>query len=150
MEDNRILYQIKTLEKMVFRELIKNKDIEKYPMIPPTQFQIIEYMINNHMEEIFQKDLENILELRRATVSGVLQTMEKHGLIKRSVDEEDTRTKKIILQDSTKEMFNSKKKKMKQIEKIIIKDISKEDLKVFSEVLEKMKNNIEHSEKIIT
>ena len=143
MEDNRMLYQIKTLEKMVFRKFIENKRDERYPIVPPTQFQIIEYMINNNMKEVHQRDLENILKLRRATVSGVLQTMEKHALIKRNVDSEDTRTKKIILQDTAKEMFNSKKKKMQKIEKIIIKDIPKEDLDIFSKVIEKMKSNIE-------
>lgn len=143
MEDNRMLYQIKTLEKIVFRKFIENKETERCPIVPPTQFQIIEYMINNNMKEVHQRDLENILKLRRATVSGVLQTMEKNGLIKRVTDLEDTRTKKIILQDTAKEMFNKKKKKMQKVEKILIKDISKEELNVFSKVLEKMKNNIE-------
>lgn len=143
MKDNRMLYQIKTLEKMIVRKFFINKEIEECHPIAPTQIQIMEYMIK-HNNEVYQKDLEDILKLRRATVSGVLQTMEKNGLIKRVTDLEDTRTKKIILQDTAKEMFNKKKKKMQEVEKILIKDISKEELNVFSKVLEKMKKNIEN------
>ena len=99
MNDNKVLYEIKSLEKMLVRELINNSDIkDKENLLPtPTQCQIIEYILNNKNKDIYQKDLEKVLNLRRATVSGVLHTMEKNGLIKRVTDESDTRTKKIIL-----------------------------------------------------
>lgn len=144
MKNNSVLFQIKTLEKLIARKFLICNEIKDYHPIAPTQFQIIDYMMKNNIDEVYQKDLENILKLRRATVSGVLQTMERNGLISRQVDSEDTRTKKIILQISAKEMFNKKKKKIKKIEQVITKDISKEDLEVFSKVLNKMKNNIEN------
>ena len=31
----------------------------------PTQIQIIEYLVKNHDKEVFQKDLEDVLNLRR-------------------------------------------------------------------------------------
>ena len=38
---------------------------------------IIEYILDTDNKEVNQNELENVLKLRRATVSGVLQTMEK-------------------------------------------------------------------------
>ena len=148
MNDNKVLYEIKSLEKMLVRELINNSDIkDKENLLPtPTQGQIIEYILNNKNKDIYQKDLEKVLNLRRATVSGVLHTMEKNGLIKRVTDESDTRTKKIILNEKIPERFNEYSKKIKKIENNIIKDISDKDLEIFLKVISQMKESIKKKE----
>ncbi len=143
MEDNRMLYKMRTLEKLVFRKFLISEKIEECKPIPPTQFQIMEYIFKHDKTDIYQKDLENILKLRRATVSGVLQTMERNELIERITDSKDTRTKKIILKKIAKDIYIQTEKKMREIENIIIKDISQEELNNFSRILEKMKQNIE-------
>ena len=148
MNDNKVLYEIKSLEKMLVRELINNSDIkDKENLLPtPTQCQIIEYILNNKNKDIYQKDLEKVLNLRRATVSAVLHTMEKNGLIKRVTDESDTRTKKIILNEKIPERFNEYSKKIKKIENNIIKDISDKDLEIFLKVISQMKESIKKKE----
>lgn len=103
---------------------------------------IIKYILDNPQKEIYQSELEEVLNLRRATVSGVLQTMESNGLITRVVDEKDTRTKKIILDEKTKEIFIKNKEKLDNLEIIAKKDISEKDLDTFFAVIEKMKQNI--------
>lgn len=145
MKNNKVLFQIKTLEKMILRTLFKDKSVpeEKPKSMPtPTQMQIIEYILKHRDEDIYQKDLEEVLKLRRATVSGVLQTMEKNNLIVRIVNSEDSRSKKIILNENAKKIFLENEKKIENLEKIIVSDISKEDLEVFSKVIEQMKKNI--------
>ena len=148
MNDNKVLYEIKSLEKMLVRELINNSDIkDKENLLPtPTQCQIIEYILNNKNKDIYQKDLEKVLNLRRATVSGVLHTREKNGLIKRVTDGSDTRTKKIILNEKIPERFNEYSKKIKKIENNIIKDISDKDLEIFLKVISQMKESIKKKE----
>ena len=148
MKDVKLLYQIKSLEKMILRSLPANpvKDIEKDFTCPtPTQMQILEYILEHQDEDVYQKDLEDVLKLRRATVSGVLQTMEKNNLIDRVTSIKDTRTKKIILNKKAKDIFLQHKQKIEEIENIVVKDISKEDLENFSKVIDMMKNNLERS-----
>ncbi len=94
MKNRRVLYQIKSLEKSLLRHN-KDKSI-KDKEITPTQMEILIYIFKNEDKDIYQKDLENVLNLRRATVSGVLQTMEKNHLITRVTDIEDTRAKKLF------------------------------------------------------
>lgn len=128
---------------MIFRLIIKDNDKKNFELIPtPTQMEILEYVLEHNNENIYQKDLENVLNLRRATVSGVLQTMEKNNLIERITDSIDTRTKRIILTEKSKEVFAERKKNIEDIEKIITENISKEDLEVFFKVTETMKKNI--------
>ena len=147
MKSNSVLFQIKSLEKMIARHFIKPGELEHLPRPTPTQMQIMDYFLEKDKKEIFQKDLENVLGLRRATVSGVLQTMEKNELIERVTDSDDTRTKKIILNKKAREIFEKNKSKMKELEEVVIKEISSEELEIFCKVIDKMKNNIENTNK---
>ena len=76
-------------------------------------------------------------------MSGVLQTMEKNHLITRVTDIEDTRAKKIILNEETKNIFLRHLKQFEEIEKVIVDGIPEEELEIFFEVIQKMKNNVE-------
>jgi len=138
MRENRLLFKVKSLEKMIFRNFIHDSDL----VLTPTQMQIIEYILFTCNGEVLQRDLEEVLNLRRATVSGVLQTMEKNGLIKRVTDSVDARVKKIILNPSARKVFEDREKEIEKIEELIIHGIPREELEVFSSVLDKMKNNI--------
>ena len=138
MKEYKVLYQIKSLEKLVLRKIICEID-DKFPT--PTQMQIIEYIVENK-DDTYQKDLEKVLNLRRATVSGVLHTMEKNSLIKRVSDSKDARVKKIVLNEETNNLFLRNKLRMQELEKNIIKNIDKNDLDIFIKVIEKMKDNL--------
>lgn len=146
MKENRLLFKVKTLEKMIVRNFIDHGDLEleeKEIILTPTQMQIMDYIITNNNQAVYQKDLEDILNLRRATVSGVLQTMEKNNLIERVTSNDDARVKKIILNSKAQTLFIEREKEMCQIEDIITREIPKEELRIFSSVLDKMQANIE-------
>jgi len=144
MKEYRLLYDIKSLEILIARTFVGDmsacqEKIKKFPT--PTQMRIIEYIMDAE-NEVYQKDLEDVLDLRRATVSGVLQTMEKNSLIERVASDKDARTKKIILNSETKKAFLKYQVQMKEIEELIIKNIKERDLEIFSNVLNSMKYNI--------
>ena len=140
MNRNKVLFEIKSLEKILVRYMFNDFNINSIPS--PTQMQIMNYMFENNLDYVYQKDLENVLNLRRATVSGVLQTMEKNGLLKRVIDSDDTRVKKVILNPETKKKFTQRKEKLLILENLITKNISDSELETFYIVIDKMKNNI--------
>lgn len=144
MKKYRVLYDIKSLETLIVRTFINDvvPQCEKVKNFPtPTQMQIIEYIVDAKTD-VYQKDLENVLNLRRATVSGVLQTMEKNCLIERVSSENDARVKKIILNPKTKALFLERKNQLEGLETLITKNIPGSSLEVFSNVLDMMKKNI--------
>lgn len=140
MNRNKVLFEIKSLEKILVRYMFNDFNINSIPS--PTQMQIMNYMFENNLDYVYQKDLENVLNLRRATVSGVLQTMEKNGLLKRVIDSDDTRVKKVILNPETMKKFAQRKEKLLILENLITKNISNSELETFYIVIDKMKNNI--------
>ena len=150
MEDKNFLREIKELDHLIINRLSVDY-ISNINRITPSQIHILEYIINNSKKEVSQKDLEKILKHSRATVSSVLFTMEKNGLIVRITDNTDNRTKKIVLSSNAQRVFNRSKEKIKKIEDICLKDITEKDLNTFINVLSKMTENLkeERNEKII-
>lgn len=144
-----ILFQVKNLEKIILRKLepdeFEKQNLSKLAQKPtPTQMQILGYIIANKDKEVHQKDLEKELNSRRATISDVLQRMEKNGLIIRKVDSNDTRTKKILLTEKSKKYFLTATNRMRELEMVAIKNISKDELRVFSNVINKMIQNMNY------
>ena len=135
----KILFKLKDLDKMIVRSLLDQEKLELLPS--PTQMQIIEYIINSD-EEVLQCDLEKAIKLRRATISGVLKTMEKKDLITRVISSKDARVKKIILSDKTKKMYLESKAKLEALEELITSNISDNEINIFLEVMNKMQENL--------
>ncbi len=141
---NKGIYcQLKDFEITVIRLLFTTAENK---LRPPTvtQARIIEYLFENKGKDIFQKDIEKTLNLTRATVSEVLTTMESKGLIKREKNPYDSRSKKIVLSKLDIKRQEKLKEKITNIENIITKNISEEELLAFSLTLKKMQENIKN------
>ena len=147
MDDRYIIYKIKELDKAILRN-VRLSDMEfadKFQISnnsTPTQMKVLGYMIDNYGKEIYQKDLEEKLDLSRATISDVLKRMENNGLITRLQNENDVSSKRIILSDGANKVFEKGIERIDYIEKKAIKDISQGDLEVFIKVINKMIKNI--------
>lgn len=73
--------------------------------------------------------------------------MEKNGLIERKVDPKDTRIKKVMLTKKTEDAFLEGKERMNKLGKMLLKGVSPEEIETFSNVIRKMKENIENNNK---
>lgn len=134
-----IAFEIKTIDNMITRRIIKNSKEGICP-INQVQFVIIKHLSKN--KKVYQRDLEELLHMRRSTISGILKTMEKNNQIKRIDSTEDARIKEIILTDKCLEYKKIIKKKKEEFDKLLSKDISKEELEIFYKVIDKIKENI--------
>lgn len=141
--DNNILLEIKVLDKLLGRFFFKPGTMDEMASITQSQMQILDYIVKCGKNEIYQKDLEEAVDLRRATVSGILQTMEKNQLITRVIDDTDTRTKKIILTKESEKRIAKNKEKVATLQKITTEGISDGDLETFRIVLRKMTQNVQ-------
>lgn len=143
MEDKNIFNSIKELEKGIVRKIMsETSHDEMYSKPSIAQMQIIKYILKHEEETIYQRDLEEVFNLRRATISGILKTMEKNNVIIRVCDPNDARGKIVILSDDAKKFFKEKETLFKKLETVLKKDISKEELETFYKVILKMRDNI--------
>jgi DNA-binding MarR family transcriptional regulator len=138
--EKMILKQIKQLDNLILRNFSIN---DKEKIIPsPTQMQIMDFLLKNQNNDIYQKDIEKHLNSSRATVSSVLQTMEKNKIINRVTDKIDNRTKKVVLNPKCVELFEKRKKELKKLEETATRNISKKEIDEFLNTLEKMIKNL--------
>ena len=136
----KVGYEIKILNNLIERNIIEiHKNIIEC-VITPAQLEIIIYLLNK--KEAFQNELENYLNIRRSTISGVLKTLEKNNMIKKVKSSDDSRINKIILTDFCLEKIKKIKKQATIYEKKMTNNITNEELEIFFKVIDKIKNNI--------
>lgn len=109
-----------------------------------SQAYAIDFMVlEGKDKDIFQKDFEKGLDLKRSSISLMLNNMEKNDLIKRVPVSEDARLKKIVLTEKSLELYEKISKAIDTVENKLSNNITEEELKVFYNVLDKIRNNLD-------
>ena len=98
---NNVAHLIKVASNEISRGI--NTFAHKYGLTG-TQVQIIYYLANQAQTDIYQRDIEREFNIRRSTATNILKTMEKNELIIRHNVKNDSRLKRIVLSDKSKEM----------------------------------------------
>jgi len=108
-----------------------------------TQIQIIGYIHHTAKSDVFQKDIETKYSIRRSTATGILQLLEKNGLVTREPVDYDARLKKIVLTEKALTVSRQAKRNLSELEEQLTKGISAEELAIFRSTIWKMKANLE-------
>lgn len=130
---------------MLSRLLKRNTDIEvtKYG-ITGVQSAMIGFIYKqSRKKDVFAKDIEKAFDLRRASSAGLIQNMERNGLIKREMVGNDARLKKIVLTEKALELRKKLDKSIKNMEKKMQDGLTKEEVEKYIELTKKMAKNLE-------
>ena len=144
MSKKSIGFEIKTINDLIKKRIMCDKENDYH--ISHTQIKIIQYMYIHKEEVIYQRDLEKKFDLKRSTISGIIDTMEKNNLVKRIDSKEDLRLKQLVLTNMALNKINVLVDKIVKFDKSLEKNISKKDLDTFYKVTEQIKNNIINEE----
>ena len=91
------------------------------------QMFILGYIYENQNDkDIYQKDIEKLLNIRRSTTTEILNVMEKNNFVKRIESSDDKRKKIITLSDKGKYYVGEFEKSIFIVETEILKGISNE------------------------
>lgn len=134
------LKEIKDLQKEVLRNY-SVLSFGEFKINNVTQCEIIKNILDcdalGHI--LYQKDLENLLNIRKSTISGILETMEKNRIIIRVSSNEG---KIIKLTDEASEQKDVVLNLLRTVENELVDGIEEEELEIFFKVIDKMKENI--------
>ena len=109
-----------------------------------SQAYVIDFISNEGEDrEIFQKDLEKEFDLKRSSISLMLNNMEKSDLIIRVPVAEDARLKKIILTEKSMKLYENISTAIDSVENKLSENITLEEIKAFQRVLDKIRKNLE-------
>lgn len=111
--------------------------------ITVSQAYVIDFITDNNDRDVFQKDLEMEFDLKRSSVSLMLNNMEKHDLIKRVPVSEDARLKKIILTEKAIELSKKIAYAIDSVEIKLAENMDQDEINTFLNMLNKIRTNIE-------
>ena len=108
------------------------------------QFAIVSYLAKESAErDVFQKDLEQKFDIRKSTVTGILNTMERDGLLLRETVPYDARLRKMILTDKALQAKKNTEQVIDSVEGQLSKGLTEEEITTFLSILEKISKNAE-------
>lgn len=108
------------------------------------QFAIVSYIARESAErDIFQKDLEQKFDIRKSTVTGILNTMERDGLLLRETVPYDARLRKMMLTEKALQAKVNTEQVIESVETQLSKGLSQEEIVTFLDILEKISKNAE-------
>lgn len=104
------------------------------------QTRILGYLRNAQEEErsVFQRDIEEVFRIKRSSVTSVLQTLEKKGLILRESIPEDARMKKLVLTDKARQMQGCTYQKIGEMEEEMRSLFTKEEFRRFLDYMSRI------------
>ena len=119
-----------------------DETLSKYN-VTGVQSMLIGYIYKKSKQgEVFARDIEEEFDMRKATVTGIIQLMESNGLIIRKAKQGDCRLKSIVLTPRALQIEKIAKKQINITEKEIVKEMTKEEQEIFLKLLKKASYNL--------
>lgn len=112
--------------------------------ITGVQGRILGFIYNESSKrDIFQKDIEEMLDIRRSSVTNVLQLMEKNGYIKRENVYEDARLKKIVILEKGIEIHKKVYAFILKLEKSLSDELTEDEMNTLVNLIDRLAQKIE-------
>ena len=143
--DIKLCREFKQINNLICRKSFNaglKQDIDKMTL---SHGWVIGYLYDNRDRVVLQRELEKEFNLRRSTVTTILQTMEKNGLVERVNVENDARQRRLILTEKAENIHKIISKEMIDLDERIVKGIDEKELDIFYKVLFDIKGNLEES-----
>lgn len=141
MDKKSLIHEIKVIDGDIFKA-ISNRYKSMNIDITPMHAKII-MTIYKSSEPLCQKDLENSISCNKSTMSAIISTMEKNGLVTRETSEQDSRINFLVLTDRGLEMALFLKKDRKLTEDIMLDGITEDEYLMFNQIVAKIRKNLE-------
>lgn len=93
-------------------------------------------------KDIFQKNIEEEFNIRRSSVTSVLQLMEKNGYIQRVSVVEDARLKKIVLTERGVDTYNKVYNSILKVEKSLVEELSEEEMDTLVSLISRLSKKL--------
>ena len=112
--------------------------------IAGVQSRIMHYILVKCADgPVFQRDVENAFDLSRSTATGILQLMEKNGLILRASVSSDARLKSLIPTEKAMQLDVQIGESIRHTEQCLTRGIPDEQLTLFLQIAERMSANLD-------
>ena len=134
-------HEIRSIQRMIHHRVEKFRE-ESGNTLTFVQMRTLSFLLKNQEKDVYQKDVEQELNIRRSTATEILNVLERDGYLQRMAVESDKRLKKLLVTDKAIDLGMRVFEDMQMIEKLLIQNIAQEDLDVFFRVTAQIKKNL--------
>lgn len=143
-EEWHIGVAIKSTANLLDRRMHAGEGLSSGPHATPMQGRVIKYLYENaDRGDLFQRDLEQYFSIRRSTATGILNLMERDGLVRRESVGYDARLKKLVLTPRAVEQHMRFNRRITETEALMRRGLTQEELEQFFTLIGKIKSNLE-------
>jgi len=112
-----------------------------------SQLRVIAYISRHGEKPVYQKELEEHFNIRRSSVTGLLQNMEKSGILLRTSCEKDARVKIVSLTEKGRDLDEKLKSYIQSLESELMKGFDGEEKALLYGFLIRMLENLDSVER---
>ena len=106
------------------------------------QMFILHYLSRHVEKPIYQKDLEEALELSHATVAGIISRLESKDFVKLVPSEQDKRCKQIVATDKARQLDEETGRVINSTEKKLLSGFSDDEIEQLRDYLVRLLYNL--------
>ena len=141
MEDERCLGKAIHMVGNQMKRLFDNAALEYG--LTSIQSRMIRYLyLESEKRDVYQRDIEEEFNIRRSSVSSVLQLLEKKGYIERVSVKKDGRLKKIVLTGTGKLIQEKVHSLIQEGEQSLKDELTEEELNLFMDILSRLSKKL--------
>lgn len=108
-----------------------------------THGRILGFLARAGQNKVFQRDIEQEFHINRSTVTGLMKTMEKNGLVQRHMVANDNRLRQVVLSEKGFAMHAKSMFVIEQTERQMLQGIDQREIAAFFETVQKIQRNLE-------
>lgn len=92
---------------------------------------------------VYQKDVEKAFEMSRSTTTGILQLLERNGIICREGVPQDARLKRLVATEKAQQINSRVQERIRENEALMAKGLSAGQKQLFLEIARQMSANLD-------
>ena len=129
---------IHQIDRLMFRNLSSRVRAEGLDEVTLMHGWVMRYLYENRDRVICQKDIEHTFDIRRSTVTNIIQLMEKKGYVERSRSEEDRRGVLVSLSEKGEKAYFHHRMFHEKMVMEVLDGMDKEETEVLTRALTKL------------
>ncbi len=129
-----LIHDVSRLRRSAFDRCMKHLNVTR------SQWWVLAYL--SRQDGMTQSQLATELDLGKVAVGGLIDRLEKSGLLRREADPADKRVNRVYLQPSSKQLITRMRKVSHRMNAQILQGLSESKLEVAAETLDAMKRSL--------
>ncbi|SEB22051.1 MarR family winged helix-turn-helix transcriptional regulator [Variovorax sp. YR216] len=129
-----LIHDVSRLRRSAFDRCLKPLNVTR------SQWWVLAYL--SREDGMTQSQLAEELDLGKVAVGGLIDRLEKSGLVRRGADATDRRVNRVFLEPKSKQLINRMRKVSHQLNERILDGLADTKLEVAATTLDAMKRNL--------